>query len=970
MKIQPYMIDVEYNFNGLLTNGTLPVIKVHLFDQLNYDAEQECWYTFNYYRGDIQKENGQIQPEMLQTGFKLVEGNPDDVTIYLASLDGKHKRKLHFDVTEEIWFELRHFGKKDGKYVEDHRDWVSGIVFAGEINIVIEATNETKVEKLVFLPSGISIRDYEAMLDDLKRIREDLISRSKTNVEVSAKLERTPYKIKEIVDAIEKPLRQINNQPAGELSFKWAYLKPDKSSRFHARTEIEKEIIPGKNKYRTFVNYETDHTYENRLIKQELSRLRAYCERYSSHAPLHYTDQEQKFNEMNTLYAKSNVKVHKLIGELDKADFKKGKAILAKNIETIEKQINLRKNQILNQLAPRTGRLLDGYQEVKTTISCSISAFQMINTNYSFEPYFKTFLESGWDQKNQEVHLKFNEYRYVLNGDGQIVPRPKSKFVRIHNFSKQLVDHWKLLKGIRLASVLLRDHPFGEVTMEISGQAVWRGIRNDPTDWNDIFGIPSNREGKNDYKFIFSSVEEIKVNGTKIEPETNDAQIKKELASFIEDLDPWLTRLYNKWDKGKMNFSVVNQLANLEGEKTEIIHNGELMDEVIQKLDCLLNLPLFRKIPLTTPLPLQPTQLFLHDPIYQQVWRLLQSLEDEVGISFLSLQNQRKIGVEKVHKIYETWCLFKVLHILTTNLGWELKDQQQVTACLSSYLENKRNSLDGFETSLYQKSWRIEFKYEPKVKKLEDGNRKFSRVEPGNCRPDYLFTLYKDNELIGNIYLDAKHKNFQEQGLQELTELVNDTAINNYGKMVPLNIEGKTLASFLVHSDIATGMNNETNGENYYSYYNREEFPKELEMADDHEAHKYGAIYMLPSAIHSFKNWFRMVMEFRVGIYRKCWMCGCEEVHFDMHYTEKGYPKYYLTCTNCHEFWVKVHCHTGDNIIKHPNNYHRQVFKDYSWYIVCPTCGDGFEIEDQINQEKQRKIDAALSDWEEVLPPW
>lgn len=35
--------------------------------------------------------------------------------------------------------------------------------------------------------------------------------------------------------------------------------------------------------------------------------------------------------------------------------------------------------------------------------------------------------------------------------------------------------------------------------------------------------------------------------------------------------------------------------------------------------------------------------------------------------------------------------------------------------------------------------------------------------------------------------------------------------------MIPLEMTGPTLASFIVHSDMVTGMENETNDENYYA---------------------------------------------------------------------------------------------------------------------------------------------------------
>jgi len=84
-----------------------------------------------------------------------------------------------------------------------------------------------------------------------------------------------------------------------------------------------------------------------------------------------------------------------------------------------------------------------------------------------------------------------------------------------------------------------------------------------------------------------------------------------------------------------------------------------------------------------------------------------------------------------------------------------------------------------------------------------------------------------------------------------------------------------------------------------------------------------------------------MIMEYNLGKHNYCWSCGCEIIDIEINYTESGYEKYYYTCTSCNEFWVKSHCgYRGHKLIKHYNNYHRQP-KDYSWFLVCPTCRDG-----------------------------
>jgi hypothetical protein len=91
----------------------------------------------------------------------------------------------------------------------------------------------------------------------------------------------------------------------------------------------------------------------------------------------------------------------------------------------------------------------------------------------------------------------------------------------------------------------------------------------------------------------------------------------------------------------------------------------------------------------------------------------------------------------------------------------------------------------------------------------------------------------------------------------------------------------------------------------------------------------------------TFKNLIRLVMEFKLGLYDKCWSCG-EQSKIDKKgkYTAKGFPKYHFQCNNdeCREFWVKNHCAKhGYKIVK--------LSLDTEWYVVCPTWGDGYQFE-------------------------
>lgn len=945
MKAELFMIHVEHDFNGPLSNiHTLPIKKVHLIDKVSYDYERECWYTFNYFRGEVITNNGKFKKKILQTGIKILDYPVEDICVYIEAPDGTNANKLHYDSDKQIWLEESRFKYKEkgNKLIYDDKDWVSGIVYSGTVVIRIETKNKVQKEKLIFLPSGISVQDYETMLHDLYRIRHTLIQRKKTNTSINSKEEKTAKKVSEILSKLEGPVHSINDNPKGDINVKWKHQKAEKPSRFHSRTAVEREVNPGKDKYKVLINYENTNLDENKMIKQQLIHLKNFCEMNNSVSLLSKTDINQNTNEVSAIYNKASLKTKTSLGDLKSANFSNAIRNLEYDISLLDTKIAMQKERILYQLNPGE-RINESL--VNVTLECSISSYNRIIKSRQFSPSLKTTFQSGWDEEKRETHLKFNQYSYMSSG-GQVYVKPNSRFLKIENCSSELRDHWMIWNAVSEAINSLEKEEISLVEIRITAQVVW-GNRTVLPNEIDIFG-KSKGDNYKEYVFKLASVDSVYVNNKKVNIPNDISTIKLELASYLLNLDEEVERLKTKKVEQKINLNTVQELQNLQFEKTVIGDKSLLYDEMIKQIDNLLQLPIFKNIEIESKKRLLPTQLFLHDPYYQKIWILLHSLEDEIGLSVIGNLSQMKMGVKKVEQIYEVWCLYKILNIFTEDLGWELGETNSVVEFIEKFLGKRGTSLIGFDTNIVQGSWRINFKYEPNIKILRDGIKTYTHLEPGKRTPDYMFRIFQEEKLVGNVYLDAKHKNFQEQGKKELTKELYDTSINKYGKMVPLDLDGKTIASFLVHSDLTTGMENETNGENYYSYYNRVEFPNKLESADDIEAHKYGAIYLLPSATHSFKNWFRMIMEFRIGSYQKCWKCGCEDVNKEQHLTRSGYPKYYFTCSNCNEFWVKVHCSKkGDRIIKHMNNYHRQVLSNGIWYVVCPTCGDGYGIEDK-----------------------
>ena len=117
-----------------------------------------------------------------------------------------------------------------------------------------------------------------------------------------------------------------------------------------------------------------------------------------------------------------------------------------------------------------------------------------------------------------------------------------------------------------------------------------------------------------------------------------------------------------------------------------------------------------------------------------------------------------------------------------------------------------------------------------------------------------------------------------------------------------------------------------------------------LESTTNNLRVRYRLDGILKEIIYYYQTWFGMLMEYRLGKYETCWHCGCDDIQKEIKYTVGGFKKFHYTCKKCGEFWVKNHCghQSGHHtLIKHFNNYHKQVERDHSWYVVCPVCKDG-----------------------------
>lgn len=956
MKLIPYMIYINYNHHkNLLDDKSLPINQITIGEKLSYDESKKVWYTRNHYRDKVEFKDGRELIRFFQIGFKLMNSNSDKISIKFKSESSRDHFVLSYDDKNDIWYQKSKFvnRKKNGYYHYSQRteDSLKGLSHSGQLRVNVY--NDTQLilsEEVVFLPSSIEVSQYDLMISDLFRIRESLLKNEKIDVTVSTKKSETLDKLEKIVKNIEAPIRYINKFPSTSLVMEKDYIKENSIFRYDPLTEIQRQITPGKLKHKALFKREVPSNHENKIIKQQLEKIIKYSNSLVAEKKLVESYKTDIMNETQSIVQKSSERIKKCI-DLNGGIHKIGNSVIDEtlndivvNINTKNEEIKKRKIFLFNLLERNR---LQNKEKIERGIPVKLNIKVFAKYFEKSADYLKGKLtvniKSGKIPEDKRPSILFMGYEYLVGNKQWLNPQIKSIFCEISNSSITNREQLLLLKALDEAVGCGDKNEVG-TNIQIKGFI----INNNLNHWSkDIVGEPTKYPQYKSYKFDFSQIHSIIINGVEFMLPIPENEMIGELNDLLLSFDASVQKIQEQIEPLEMEKQTVFQLKRLCNNKEVIQLNAERYSNLAKKLETFLKLDMFKDTGDTLPEPLRPTQLFLHDPYYKKVWKSISDIEEEIGASLFpdKDRNNRFLGINSVDKIFEIWSLLKMISILIGKMGWKIKTNKTLIDFIDSYLVYKKE-LKGFVVDLELDNWLLEITYEAKVN--FQGNE-FSK------EPDFRFLFKKNNrghiQEIGVIYLDAKYRNYKEQGEQEWGNDIKEIAIKKYGSKTHKNKPLlKTIASFILHPDIAFGMDKEIKGENYFAFYNKKEFPVSMDNQSIEEVHKYGSIYLLPTATHSFKNWFRMIMEFRMNLHEKCWTCGnLTNIKKETKYTGRGYPKYHYQCQNheCNEYWVKNHCSKhGHKLVKHVNNYHRQPSSQYEWYVVCPSCGDGFQFEE------------------------
>lgn len=423
----------------------------------------------------------------------------------------------------------------------------------------------------------------------------------------------------------------------------------------------------------------------------------------------------------------------------------------------------------------------------------------------------------------------------------------------------------------------------------------------------------------NNLKKIIITIKDIKMisNGYKEIPIDNNID---NLISYIAKSNEYLRDI---------NFIHLLKIKKDSLERTREEENSSDIENLISKIEKLLSRESVKCIK-SKKVILRETQIFNSDPNYNKLFRLLKELNKK--IDFLSEPTAEKYFLKTSPEIYEFWCYYKMIDILVNEMGWEIVGEFNTKDSISKVLENKgiteSERVINLKHSIGEKNLYLSIYYE-------------KRNTRGKI-PDYTFEFFNDNcKSLGIAYLDAKYRNYNDQGEELFYKDIEDVSIDKYY----LSIYPKPIASFIVHSHNNDKFNTygganlwSENPLEYKKYINKDKKMR-YEVVD----HKFGSFCMVPSNVDNFKKFMLLILEYKLGYINVCWNCGEDKnIQVEKALTKGKNEKIHYKCKECGEIWTENHCTNKERhvLIKHLDNYHEEQ-KGNKWFVICPKCFDG-----------------------------
>jgi len=456
----------------------------------------------------------------------------------------------------------------------------------------------------------------------------------------------------------------------------------------------------------------------------------------------------------------------------------------------------------------------------------------------------------------------------------------------------------------------------------------------------------------------------------------------QDLFSGRETQEDWMRHIWDNLDQAIPDgsdelFHHITLLRRADFQRELLAREDSRWDALERQLDQLLKTsPLLRGA--GTGERLHTSNLFAKHRYYRRAYRLMR--ETQPQFAGIELWEGEPLPVDETNKIYELWCLFKMLSIWICDYAFTLHSPT-IEALTGQVLRHLRCEAYNVDTIVLKKEgnhlagMELRLDYDRPRPFREDGRETY-------LRPDYFLTVRYGGETY-RFCMDAKYRNYDpEQMTKEAWyEDILEVALDKYLFRLRQSLDaGEELdGSYILHSDAGSrGAGGQDVGRYFWSKIaisseDPDAGPEEKEGIKRYLARKgrgrreaeilsrlpgelrevrdcqFGSVCFTPLSDRlpdaAFRGLMQMIMEHFLGLYRaKCWMCGSEDLEVQKLLTGANFTKYHIICKNCKEFWVESHCLNSQcnrKLGKHSHNYYR-VKTGRLWNIICPDCGARF----------------------------
>ena len=830
-------------------------------------------------------------------------------------------------------FEIK-YGRLASEYLADTATAVLGSVNVGYTEIACFKKNiENPVVKcyLKVLPSSMTEQVFGRMIDDILAVHRQLLvsKRGKQSISLNRSWNTNLLEINERLNRLESCFNLILKRYYTRLKLMRCNINRRSVKKFNDRFIMQYAADPSKQKYKAETLVEDNNIYEHRMLLWALNGL-------------------SKF--VNT--------VSRSVEEKDKIE----KVKIRHDKELFLKQYNLNRIEDADKLIQaldvcNRGDIYDKFIECHYDVMEDDGNQNLIRGCVSFDDF--CIYDEDWSAGYYPVTLTccgFEGTKFFLSYTCEYKEDGEKKDLTLKFLSndvkwQELV--YKEFNKIRSKyNCSVQSGYSSGYLVKINGKHIL--ARNDD----------------NKRAYVFYSIDSFSINGKEYLPLNSLKAARTHLKQLYNDM-------YEVDDNIRVRYEVFEEqgfkylVRELEAEKNKFSKNNQEIDseaivhkELDNKILKLKQYSFLDKLAEKGNETWTLTQKFINDSNYKAAYNFFHELNE--CYHFSELNSSYSLIHQKVNDLYEYWIFIKILEVLLLKQKWDLievngsitKDvQKDISEIVSKILSTQNDALQNctlvFSHALRndRKAAILTFSYNRDINFIK-------RIgKSDHLTPDYHFVItYENSEkkmIKKHFCLDAKYRNYKNQK-GKWTEDINKVCIDKY--LIKLNeslkqnsnnedVDEEYIAAFIVHSDADS-----------YPYWGGN--PRKALKIDQincgkrYPKHRIGSFPLLPNSVlkngnmkdieRNLLTFFIMIFEYHCELYDVCWECG----NVEPTRLESSAGSFHYLCESCNRFWVKYHCQHKDHhpLIKHKYNYHKESTPNSHFLVICPECGDEYEI--------------------------